>query len=338
MIKHITMNNEIINTNNDITTSLEKKHNYINPYQSSIPKTDVLFTDFINLLILKKSKRYSQTYINSYKVLVNHLLNFSIENNCDLYTNSITELFIDDFILYLESKNLKVNTIKGLIEKVKAMARKAGMYGFATDPTYNDAQINDEDSFSVFLSMNDITRIYYFKGLTKAQEKIKDLFVLGCLTALRYSDYSTLNSSNFQDDYIVKVTKKTKKKVCIPMHDYVKEIIKKYGNTIPCSPCIQYFNKYLKLIMKKIGFNEPITYSYTKGGELITETKEKWEMISSHTARRSAATNMYLTGRMKTYEIMQLTGHTTEKNFFKYIKITSDDTAKAISGDIFFRK
>ena len=47
---------------------------------------------------------------------------------------------------------------------------------------------------------------------------------------------------------------------------------------------------------------------------------------------------MYLTGRMKTYEIMQLTGHTTEKNFFRYIKVTSDDTAKAISGDIFFRK
>lgn len=27
-----------------------------------------------------------------------------------------------------------------------------------------------------------------------------------------------------------------------------------------------------------------------------------------------------------------------EKNFFRYIKVTSDDTAKAISGDIFFRK
>ena len=90
--------------------------------------------------------------------------------------------------------------------------------------------------------------------------------------------------------------------------------------------------------MKKIGFNETVSYSYTRGGKLNTDTKEKWEMISSHTARRSAATNMYLTGRMKTYEIMQLTGHTTEKNFFRYIKVTSDDTAKSISGDVFFRK
>lgn len=332
------MNDLIINTSNDIITPTKKKYNYINPYTNSAPKTDVLFTDFINLLVLKKAKRYTKSYVNSYKSLITHILNFCIENNCDLYTNSITDDFIDDFILYLESKNLKVNTIKGLIEKTKGMSRKASTYGFAIDPSFNDIQMNDEESFSVFLSMNDITRIYYYKGLTKAQEKIKDLFIIGCLTALRYSDYSTLDLSNFQKDYIVKVTKKTKKKVCIPMHDYVKEIIKKYDNKIPCSPCIQYFNKYLKLIMKKIGFDEKITYSYTKGGKLNTITKEKWEMISSHTARRSAATNMYLTGRMKTYEIMQLTGHTTEKNFFKYIKVTSDDNAKAISGDVFFRK
>jgi hypothetical protein len=57
----------------------------------------------------------------------------------------------------------------------------------------------------------------------------------------------------------------------------------------------------------------------TKGHD--TDTKPKYEFISSHTARRSAATNMYLTGRMKTYEIMSLTGHTTEKSFFRYIRV-----------------
>ena len=54
--------------------------------------------------------------------------------------------------------------------------------------------------------------------------------------------------------------------------------------------------------------------------------------------RRSAATNMYLTGRMKTFEIMQLTGHTSEKSFFRYIKVTSEQSAKHIAGDSFFNK
>lgn len=61
--------------------------------------------------------------------------------------------------------------------------------------------------------------------------------------------------------------------------------------------------------MKEIGFDEKFTYSFTKGGKIQNVSKYKlWELVSSHTARRSAATNMYLTGRMKTYEIMQLTG------------------------------
>ncbi len=90
--------------------------------------------------------------------------------------------------------------------------------------------------------------------------------------------------------------------------------------------------------MKEIGLTDKITYSYTKGGKLVTVTKEKWELISSHTARRSAATNMYLTGRMKTLEIMRLTGHRSEQNFFRYIRLTADDTARSISGDFFWRK
>lgn len=118
----------------------------------------------------------------------------------------------------------------------------------------------------------------------------------------------------------------------------MKEIFKKYHGFIPSGLCIQYFNKYLKVIMKEIGLNDPVTYSFTQGGKLITVTKEKWQLISSHTARRSAATNMYLTGRMKTLEIMRLTGHRSEQNFFRYIRLTNDDTARSISGDMFFRK
>ena len=190
--------------------------------------------------------------------------------------------------------------------------------------------------------MNEITRIYYYKfekqDKRKAKERIRDMFVIGCLTALRYSDYSRLTSQNLVDGYIRIRTKKTNVDVEVPAHDYVKEIFKKYHGFIPSGLCIQYFNKYLKVIMKEIGLNDPVTYSFTQGGKLITVTKEKWQLISSHTARRSAATNMYLTGRMKTLEIMRLTGHRSEQNFFRYIRLTNDDTAGSISGDMFFRK
>lgn len=227
--------------------------------------------------------------------------------DCDIYTNSVTEEFLDDFIIYLQNEGLRHNTIVGYIQKIQSMIRKASQYNYAVDNTYDEIHMHEEESHAVFLSMNEITRIYYYKFIhqdkRKARERIRDLFIIGCLTALRYSDYR----DNFQDGYIVKRTKKTNVTVKIPMHDYVYEIIEKYNGDIPGGLCIQYFNKYLKVIMKEIGLTDKITYSYTIGGKLKTVIKEKWELISSHTARRSAATNLYLTGRMKTLEIMKLT-------------------------------
>lgn len=222
------------------------------------------------------------------------------------------------------------------------MIRKASQYNYAVDATYDAIDIRMEPTFAVFLSMNEITRIYYYKfenqDKRKAKERIRDLFVVGCLTALRYSDYSTLTADNLQNGYIVKRTPKTNVDVKVPVHDYVKEIFAKYNGQIPSGLCIQYFNKYLKLIMREIGLHDKITFSYTEGGKLKTVPRKKWELISSHTARRSAATNMYLTGRMKTLEIMKLTGRRSEQNFFRYIRLTNDDTARSKSGDMFFRK
>ena len=301
-----------------------------------------ILTQKIRETVEKKSQRKPSNSLAVYSALIGHINSFSAEYDCDIFTNSVTEEFIEDFIIYLENVGLRHNTIVGYIMKLQSMVRKASQYNYAVDPTYNQIDLHLEDTFAVFLSMNEITRIYYYKfrkqDSRRAKEKIRDLFVVGCLTALRYSDYSTLTQDNFQNDFIVKRTKKTNVTVKVPMHDYVREIIAKYGGNIPNGLCIQYFNKYLKLIMHEIGLTDKITYSYTVGGKIKTVTKEKWELICSHTARRSAATNLYLTGRMKTLEIMRLTGHKTEQNFFRYIRLTSDDTARSISGDMFFRK
>lgn len=300
------------------------------------------FTSFARESLEKKSRRKSEHYAAVYDAIIKHIDAFSAEFDCDIYTNSVTAEFLDDFIIYLEDQELRHNTIVGYIQKIQTLVRRAAMYNYAVDNTYNEIDLETEPTNAVFLSMNEITRIYYYKFVNqdkrRAKERIRDLFVLGCLTALRYSDYSTLTAENLQDSYIVKRNKKTNIDVKVPAHDYVLEIFAKYHGCIPCKLCIQYFNKYLKVIMKEIGLTDKITYSFTKGGRLQTVTKEKWQLISSHTARRSAATNMYLTGRMKTLEIMRLTGHRTEQNFFRYIRLTNDDTARSISGDMFFRK
>ena len=84
------------------------------------------------------------------------------------------------------------------------------------------------------------------------------------------------------------------------------------------------------------GINELVSISKTQGGKLKTYTKPKYEMIKTHTARRSFCTNAYLSG-MDSLDIMALSGHKTEKNFLKYIKVTRHQRAKRIAEHKFFQ-
>jgi integrase len=312
------------------------RKNYINKNAILEPITEFLFVDFIRGIVSRKIHRNGESYRRVYNTLILQLNDFADLYEVDIFTNSINEEFLIDFIAYLEWKQLSRNYIKNLLSLTKSMVAKAGKYNYAIDTTYLEVDYIGEVPQSVYLTMNEITRIYYFKGLTPKQERIRDLFVVGCLTGLRHSDYSTLTRDNFNGNYIVKITKKTNSKVQIPLHGYVKEIYRKYDGQISNGVGIQHFNRYIKKVCRQVGLIDPITFSYTRGGKIVTETKQKWELISSHTARRYAATNMYLTGRMKTYQIMKITGHTTERSFFRYIKITQEDSVKQVAGDSFW--
>ena len=117
-------------------------------------------------MVNKKNKSIS--YKSQYKVLMKHVNEFSEKYDCITYTNSVTEDFIEDFIGYLRDKNMRNNTVKGLIEKIKAMTKKAGNYGYAVNRTFDEISVPEEDTCSIALSMNEITRIYYYTGFSES--------------------------------------------------------------------------------------------------------------------------------------------------------------------------
>ncbi|MEG1544912.1 MAG: recombinase, partial [Tannerellaceae bacterium] len=75
-----------------------------------------------------------------------------------------------------------------------------------------------------------------------------------------------------------------------------------------------------------------------RGTENTIESYEKWELIGSHTARRSFASNMYNSGRFTTVQIMSITGHASEKSFLGYIKMDRQASARSIASDMFFNQ
>jgi integrase len=116
----------------------------------------------------------------------------------------------------------------------------------------------------------------------------------------------------------------------VPIHPTTKAIFEKYDFNFPKPISNQKFNEYLKDICKLARIDAAHTKKRTIGGIETDETAPKYEFISSHTARRSFATNLY-NADFPTLDIMKITGHKTEKAFMRYIKITKKDAAQKLA-------
>jgi integrase len=190
-----------------------------------------------------------------------------------------------------------------------------------------------EDVDSIALSENDLKDILHFDlSATPHLDRVRDLFLVACHTGLRYSDFSKLTAENVRDGFIeIARQQKTGKPVVIPVHPTVKAIIKKYGGDLPESVSNQKMNEYIKDACKQVDcMKEYTTKTATKGGVKVTHRYKKWQVTSTHTGRRTFATNAYRQG-IPTITIMAVTGHKTEKAFLSYIKVSPREHAEIMA-------
>lgn len=288
-----------------------------------------IFVYFCNAFILKHKKG---KYNYLYRSTVSYFLKFQEYTGETYYTNDIGKELLDEFVNYLHSvRKLCFSTIQGIILRTKYLIRKAYENGWKINTSYSECKIRINDSFFIYLTERDISRIYYFKGLTKRQEEIRDLFIIACKTGLRYSDCSRITKDNIRNGNICILTQKTKVNVCIPMTAYVKEIFKKYNYNLPKPCCIQYYNKMLKEIGKKVGMSDIITYEQEQAGNIITIKKPVYMCMSSHLARRTFITNM-LNNDVPESKVQKLTGHKTKCSIIRYNRITLEQNALSVAG------
>lgn len=289
--------------------------------------------NFIQFGVLFVNLKKKGRYFSMYKNLLEHFLNYQNFIDRSFSTRDIGREEVEGFVNYLHiEKGLKTSTIKSMITKLKYLLEKAYLNGWAVDDSYTDAKVREHESTQIYLSEKEVARIYYAKGLTKKQEEIRDIFIVGCMTGQRYSDYSRLSKDNIVGDNIHVLQKKTKSKAVVPLTDYVKEIFAKYNGCLPAARCIQYFNKAIKEICKKIGLTEPVIYEEEQAGEVVMVKKKKYEMISSHTARRTFATNM-IRNNVSTSKIRKCTGHKSTACFDRYDRMTLTDNARSLAGN-----
>ena len=328
-----------------IITPESLKAEYLNDLQEQSglfrsEKGMTFFTDFIKEYIKSCGKRPNT--IKGYNTTLNWIDNFQTHVNKKIRFEDINHNFYDDFISYLKRKKKAPNTIGKNIKNIKVFMNNALDRGLTDNKEHQNRWFStpEEATESVYLTDADLSLIHNL-NLTKNPrlDRVKDLFLVGCYTGLRFSDLSLIEPANIQTNdsgsFIRIKTQKTGETVVVPLHYRVKEILIKYNNELPRAITNQKMNDYLKELGEEAKINEEICYYRTRGNNRIQVTKKKHEMITVHTARRTFATNAYKAG-MDIISIMGLTGHKTERAFRKYIKISQEENATRLINHPYF--
>lgn len=275
-----------------------------------------------------------------YGTTLNKLKAFQKDKNTVLRFEDITMDFYYSFIDWLKEKNYATNTIGGHIKNVKVFMEAALYLKLHENEAYRSKgfKVVDEKTESIYLTEEDIETLYTLDlSKHKKLDRIRDLFIVGCRTGLRFSDLTKLTPDKIiNNGTMFKIrTQKTGEVVFIPLHWQTREILQKYEYELPVKISNQKFNDYLKELGEKAELDSEVTIYRTQGNDNKAITKPKSKFISVHTARRTFATLAYKAG-MPALSIMKITGHRSEKSFIKYVKLSNEEHAQIMAKHEFF--
>jgi integrase len=274
--------------------------------------------------------------IKNFKNLKEHLQAFEKWQKKRIDFETIDLKFHQSFTGYLTTeKKLSVNFIGKLITTLKVILREAFEMGFNPNLAFSQKKFKSYqvETQTIYLTEPEILELKELDlSANKRLERVRDLFVIGCYTGLRFSDLSKLSHDHIKDGIIEIEQTKTKDPVYIPVRSEVKQLLDKYTEHLPTAISNQKFNNYLKEVCENASLlKKEVTLTKIEGGKKVKVHEPKYKFVHSHTARRSFATNEYLAGDLQTFEIRAITGHKTDKAFYKYIRQTPRENAANVA-------
>lgn len=277
--------------------------------------------------------------------------------------DDINETLVDRYISFLESKGYMKYTLDKHISLFKTLIGVAERQGLHSNhiacSLLKSPQIKEEDKAKeIYLTKDELSALYDMP-LDGFEEQVRDVFLIGCFTALRYSDYSRIEKSNIGVTHsgtkVIRLRQeKTDGTVVIPiLDDRLETLLRKYDYNVP-KIWDQNLNRTIKDICKRLSETVPslqkkertvltlkerraevdakkkgvALYEYDDHGHPL---KARWELVASHTARRSCITNMYLSHKFTVPQMMSVSGHRTETMFYKYVKLSLDEYADSVA-------
>lgn len=283
-----------------------------------------------------------------YLTVFNHLKEFATEQGRqEWHFEDVTWSFRDDFTewLYSPPREHSTNTAAKVVRILRQFMKDARRRGLHKNLIPEDIDFRIKGTKTKNqprLTFQEIDRLAAFDLSGNPRlKKVRDLFLVGAFTGLRFSDWFKLTQENVKTrrnngsqeyQYIEIVTKKTDTPVVIPLHPKLKKILEEYNFELPTISA-QKFNDYIKEVCALAIPESTFLRRYSEGGRQYSEWTPKHKKIGSHSARRSFASNYWEKG-IPAPILMQITGHATERQFFEYIDVDkkrlADDFVKMI--------
>ena len=295
--KETLVNNKLLKKELDTRLNKQDKEDYFEYMLRYIEQKNELKANTI--------QDYLQTYrtIREFEAQTGFLISFDTIN-LDFYNR-----FQDYMLNTLEHS---INTFGKRIKIIKSIMNYATEIGINKNLSYQkkDFKVLSKNIKREYLTTNEVQKIYDL-NCGGALEKSKDAFLLMCYLGIRFSDYKRVTKSNISNNHLDIVMSKTNESVSIPIHPNAMNIIKKWNYDLP------------KMSNPKLNLNIKLICRDAKIDQLVQKNIPKYKLITCHTARRSFATNGYLSN-VSTRDLMRITGHKKESTFLNYVQVKRD--------------
>ncbi|WP_158281912.1 tyrosine-type recombinase/integrase [Winogradskyella wandonensis] len=295
----------------------------------------------------KNGEKIKPQSIQNYKYVLNNLHNFSIESGFELRICDASKLtkreytseknywkkFYKKFTEYLYNNGCHDNYVGTNIKVIRTFFNYLkNDRDFFTGDFQRLFYVRTEDIEVLVLSPEQLKFLIhdteFEESLSKGLKRIKDIFVFGCTTGLRFSDIFLLTNKNFEqqnNEWYLKIkSQKTKTFSFIKLPSYAVVIFLKHKSRSNKQPLFQpislfNFNKHIKKIGEKAGFDTPIEFTREIRGKTLKKHKNKqtlfYQKMSSHMMRRTAITTLLILG-MPEHLVRKISGHSQSSNSF----------------------
>lgn len=294
------------------------------------------------LIVKSKENDIKESSIQKYEVVKKMVERY--EKNIvkkPILIKDVNLSFKNGFEGFCTNNHYSKNTVARALKTIKTVCNDAKFNGVEVSHQLIGIKPKVEKIKSIYLNFSELKNIEN-KELIGHLDNARDWLIISCYTGQRVSDFMrfTKEMIRYQKDNdgvlkpLIEFTQvKTDKIMTVPVHQKVIEILNKRNGEFPHSISEQKYNDYIKEVCAKAKINKMV-----KGKRMAkVETKskfnyrkkegtfEKHELVTSHIGRRSFATNFY--GTIPTSYLKNITGHSTESMFLKYIGKSNKDTA-----------